>query len=517
MEKGNLSVDAYYLVALKNQPLQCEFSEEENMLRDKLVFSLRKSSEESLNCSLLQDDELFLEAAFEKIQLFESTRQQIQQMSADQQQAGSSRLMYQSDTSTMDVVWLGQVAAETVDEIGVPEIRKQAWPASDRKLKAIEMASKDDFVLLQNMAVYSNIQPELQKLADTIMRRIHPETKAYGLSEEVVRRLHWKEPVSHINTLIPHGPFDNTVDELRRNPSTKLFSFVVVFLLPPGSCRPYQGGSSGLAAASHSVTWRLLTLDLPTLDLGDSEWFKQVKKDMIVEYNCHPFKNVILLFVQIPLWISLSASLRNLSFGWPTYFPERYARMAEMSREGVLWFPNLLELGVALPTLFLVLNLINLEMELRTKRYARMAEMSREGVLWFPNLLELGVALPTLFLVLNLINLEMELRTTEKSRSAPKSKLETIGIWLARFVPIVIFPVALFLPCSVNLYWVTSVAFGLGTNILVKFPRVRRSLGIPLTRHERATPFKDLWNSFLRSPPPVQALPRSGRPPPPSK
>lgn len=38
---------------------------------------------------------------------------------------------------------------------------------------------------------------------------------------------------------------------------------------------------------------------------------------LIVRENCHPAKASILVLVQIPLWISLSMSIRNLCYMLP--------------------------------------------------------------------------------------------------------------------------------------------------------------------------------------------------------
>jgi hypothetical protein len=43
-----------------------------------------------------------------------------------------------------------------------------------------------------------------------------------------------------------------------------------------------------------------------------------------------------------------------------------------------------------------------------------------------------------------------------------------------------------------SLYWSVSASFGLLQNISLKFPRVRRILGIPKTASESAMPFKDM-------------------------
>lgn len=79
LEKGDQTVDAF-MVLLKNQAAFCEFQEKDNMIRDKLIFSLKKESEETLKQSLWEEKDLTLEKAFEKIQLFETTRAELAEM-----------------------------------------------------------------------------------------------------------------------------------------------------------------------------------------------------------------------------------------------------------------------------------------------------------------------------------------------------------------------------------------------------------------------------------------------------
>jgi inner membrane protein COX18 len=42
------------------------------------------------------------------------------------------------------------------------------------------------------------------------------------------------------------------------------------------------------------------------------------------------------------------------------------------------------------------------------------------------------------------------------------------------------------------LYWAASAGYGVGQNLMMKFPKVRRNLGIPKTPSESKQPFKDL-------------------------
>ena len=43
-----------------------------------------------------------------------------------------------------------------------------------------------------------------------------------------------------------------------------------------------------------------------------------------------------------------------------------------------------------------------------------------------------------------------------------------------------------------SLYWSVSSSYGLAQNVLFKFPRVRRALGIPKTPSESKHPYRDL-------------------------
>ena len=40
---------------------------------------------------------------------------------------------------------------------------------------------------------------------------------------------------------------------------------------------------------------------------------RRIISELYVRDNCHPFKASLLIWVQIPLWISVSLALRNLS------------------------------------------------------------------------------------------------------------------------------------------------------------------------------------------------------------
>ncbi|XP_039303587.1 cytochrome c oxidase assembly protein COX18, mitochondrial isoform X2 [Solenopsis invicta] len=62
---------------------------------------------------------------------------------------------------------------------------------------------------------------------------------------------------------------------------------------------------------------------------------------LIVRENCHPLKASLLVLVQIPMWISLSMSIRNLCYMLPKQDSSAYAIYQELTTDGFLWLSNL--------------------------------------------------------------------------------------------------------------------------------------------------------------------------------
>ncbi|XP_061690487.1 cytochrome c oxidase assembly protein COX18, mitochondrial isoform X2 [Syngnathoides biaculeatus] len=61
---------------------------------------------------------------------------------------------------------------------------------------------------------------------------------------------------------------------------------------------------------------------------------RRLVSQLYVRDNCHPFKASLLVWVQLPLWISLSLALRNLS-------NQDSSLQTCLSTGGALWFPDL--------------------------------------------------------------------------------------------------------------------------------------------------------------------------------
>nr|XP_046261557.1 cytochrome c oxidase assembly protein COX18, mitochondrial isoform X2 [Scatophagus argus] len=61
---------------------------------------------------------------------------------------------------------------------------------------------------------------------------------------------------------------------------------------------------------------------------------RRIISELYIRDNCHPFKASVLVWVQLPLWISLSLALRNMSL-------DMSAQQSDLAAGGALWFPDL--------------------------------------------------------------------------------------------------------------------------------------------------------------------------------
>lgn len=93
---------------------------------------------------------------------------------------------------------------------------------------------------------------------------------------------------------------------------------------------------------------------------------KQYNK-LIVRDNCHPAKSILLVLIQIPLWITLSWSIRNLIYMRPD--PTSLTAQlifTQLTVGGFGWIPNLTEVdhSLILPVTFGILNLSIIEVKI---------------------------------------------------------------------------------------------------------------------------------------------------------
>lgn len=173
----------------------------------------------------------------------------------------------------------------------------------------------------------------------------------------------------------------------------------------------------------------------------NKEW-----NQLIVRDNCHPMKTVVLILVQIPLWVSLSVSWRNLCTMLPIPSPSAYEIYLELTTGGFGWILNLAEVDSywILPVSAGLLNLIIIEIQTLIR-----------------------IQKPTRFV--------------------------TICTNFSKFLSIALIPIAAYLPSAVSLYWTTSSFWGLCQNLLLLSPKVRRLARIPETEHELSHPYSHMY------------------------
>jgi len=63
--------------------------------------------------------------------------------------------------------------------------------------------------------------------------------------------------------------------------------------------------------------------------------------NLVVRDNCHPLKTTVLLWFQIPLWVCVSVSIRNLVYMLPVPDMNASVIFSELSMGGFSFIPNL--------------------------------------------------------------------------------------------------------------------------------------------------------------------------------
>lgn len=80
---------------------------------------------------------------------------------------------------------------------------------------------------------------------------------------------------------------------------------------------------------------------------------------------------------------------------------------------------------------------------------------------------------------------------TRNNKREP-GKLQIYATNFFRAFSVAMIPIAAGVPAALCLYWTTSSAFGLGQNLLLLTPRLRRFVGISKTGSELEQPFEHL-------------------------
>ncbi|KAK2178353.1 hypothetical protein NP493_546g02001 [Ridgeia piscesae] len=183
---------------------------------------------------------------------------------------------------------------------------------------------------------------------------------------------------------------------------------------------------------------------------------KRLVKDLYIRDNCHPMKTMLVAWLQLPMWFSLSFALRNMAGALPVRGDLPVLR-PDLATEGALWFNNLL-----LPDTTFIL--------------------------------------PVTLAVSSLLITEMH-----ALRRGKPTLIQNIFTYGFRGISIFMIPIAAAVPSCMCLYWTCSSLYGLTQNILLKCPSVRRAVGLPKMPSESSTPFRDMWEiaqeKYLRKKP----------------
>lgn len=178
------------------------------------------------------------------------------------------------------------------------------------------------------------------------------------------------------------------------------------------------------------------------------ELFKELRlytQDFYSRNGVSPWKLFLLPWTQLPLWITVSFALRNISGCVPT---------DTSAASDAVYLPS--------------------------------TGVETEGLLWFSNLSvpDPYFAIPAVLLLTNLLNIELS--TLRQQAPSNFSKVLTNAF---RGLSGLMFLVAIQVPSAMSLYWACSSAYGLSQNIVMKFPAVRRRFNIPKTPSEHERPF----------------------------
>lgn len=173
----------------------------------------------------------------------------------------------------------------------------------------------------------------------------------------------------------------------------------------------------------------------------------QRKNELIIKHNCHPLKTILLIIVQMPIWISMSCAIRNLTYMYPLQDITAQIIHTEMKANSVLWMSDL-----TLP--------------------------------------DSSYFLPFMVGLFNIGNIEV----MKMSKIQKKSFLGKISIMLFYIVTTGMVYFATSVPKTVALYWATSSLYALIQNMLLLVPSVRKAVRLPILPNMRTKPLKFFFN-----------------------
>ncbi|KAI6646259.1 Mitochondrial inner membrane protein COX18-like [Oopsacas minuta] len=188
--------------------------------------------------------------------------------------------------------------------------------------------------------------------------------------------------------------------------------------------------------------------------------FHELKGDILAKHHInmkyYRIKAYLSPFIQLPLFISISLAIRNLTGALPDWYKVT-SIIPSMKEEGLGWFHDL-------------------------------------------TLADPYYLMPGIILVSNLLNISIYSKQVQK-----RSIALAIVHNFFRFMTIAMASASTQLPAGIALYWMLSSCYGLFQNVLFKYSRVRRIFGIPKSKSESENPIRDLlhtykseWTGFLQ-------------------
>ncbi|KAJ3165371.1 Cytochrome c oxidase assembly protein cox18, mitochondrial [Geranomyces variabilis] len=165
------------------------------------------------------------------------------------------------------------------------------------------------------------------------------------------------------------------------------------------------GGGSGSSSASAAKS-RMQIL------------YNEKKSELYKKYDCHPLKTLLLPWVQIPLWVTVSLALRNMAAFPAPFLTTPESPVEGFTTGGTSWF---VDLAAQDPTMIFPLSI---------------------GFLHWTNI---------------------ELNRSIVRASGRNDNVMVTGFF--RALVLLIIPVATQVPMALNLYWATSAAFSVAQNL----------------------------------------------------
>jgi len=183
----------------------------------------------------------------------------------------------------------------------------------------------------------------------------------------------------------------------------------------------------------------------------------------VIRRNCAASKIYLPNFLQIPLWVTISVALRNLSTGGG-FIKDQSALAEATTRQG----------------------------QLSTEGFGWVTDLTLPDPIWI-----IPVTVGSLFLINNEIagaKISREVLTQGGQKPLPKRHMLLTNF--LRCLALAMVPISAQVPTAVALYWTSSVTAGIVVNLVLLSPKFRRAVKIPVTREESSNPYRNVLTNM---------------------